>query len=42
MKDGNQSEAGRKKRFVDSAPAISILGLGVEPARAEIESPLKR
>ena len=32
------SAEGRKKRFVDSVPAICVLGLGVEPARAEIES----
>lgn len=27
--------SGRKKRSVDSVPAISVLGLGVEPARVE-------
>lgn len=38
MKDENQPEEGRKKRCVDSAQAISIPGLSVEPVRAEINS----
>lgn len=37
MKGGSQSEEKRKKRFVGSVPAISILGLGMEPVRAEVK-----
>lgn len=37
MKGRNRSEEKRKKRFVGSVPAISILRFGMEPVRAQIK-----